>query len=203
MSFVALHRGPNTLLAARRLWLGAGEASALADASELLARIEAVLAAREDELARSREAAAAEGREAGRREALAAGAQALASSWQRAADEAALQAAALHDAVLALALQVVQRIVGELAPADVMAALAERAGLALLPPRRAVVRVHPEVAAAVQARLAALADAKLDVRSDASLALYDCEFETPAGRVIAGLPDQLARVHQALQGDPP
>ena len=95
----------------------------------------------------------------------------------------------------------VQHITEQLAPADVLAALARRASEQLLPPRTAVVRVHPQLADAVRERLLnANAGSTLEVRADARMRWQDCEFDTPAGQLLAGVQAQLGRVGAAMQG---
>lgn len=198
MSFLALHRSDATSLATSQLWLSEGELTRAATARELLDRLRALLASRQAELAHAREQAQLEGYAAGRREALETLAPRLADQWDEAARSAGAELAALRQAVVALSLQVVQRIAEDLAPAGVVSALAARAAESLLPDSAAVVRVHPEVAAAVRARLSGSAGV-LEVRGDAQLGFFDCAFDTPAGQLLAGLPAQLARLSQLLQ----
>lgn len=198
MSFLALHRGQATSLATDGLWLDAGELTQVERARDLLQRLEHLLATRESELAAARDTARAEGFEAGRREALQSEAPRLWDAWDQAARQAAAEADELRAAVVALALQVVERVALGLGPADTVAALARRAAEALLPEGQALVRVHPALAAAVKARIAGVPGV-LDVRADAQLGAWDLAFETAAGRVLAGLPLQLQRIGQALE----
>lgn len=198
MSYLALHRSESTSLATSQLWLSEGELTRADTARELLDRLRAVLAARQSELALARDQAQLEGYAAGRREALDLVAPRLADSWDDAARTAGADLAALRQAMVALSLQVVQRIAEDLAPAGVVSALAARAAESLLPDSAAVVRVHPEVAAAVRARLAGSAGV-LEVRGDTQLGPFDCAFDTPAGQLLAGLPAQLARLSRVLQ----
>jgi flagellar biosynthesis/type III secretory pathway protein FliH len=198
MSFLALHRSESTSLATSQLWLSEGEITRADTARELLDRLRAVLASRQAELAAAREQAQLEGYAAGRREALEALAPRLADTWDQAARSAAADVDTLRQTLVALSLQVVQRVADSLAPADVVSALAARAAEALLPDSGAVVRVHPDVAAAVRARLQG-SSGVLDVRADPQLGPYDCAFDTPAGQLLAGLPAQLARLSRVLQ----
>jgi len=195
MSFLALHRSECTSLATDRLWLSEGELTRADTARELLERLRTVLATRQAELAAAREQAQQEGYAAGHREALQAVAPRLADAWDQAARSATTDIQQLRQALVALSLQVVQRVAEELAPADVVAALARRAAQSLLPDSAAVVRVHPDVAAAVRTRLQGSAGV-LDVRGDPQLGPFDCAFDTPAGQLLAGLPAQLSRVLQ-------
>jgi len=198
VTFLALHRSESTSLATSQLWLSEGELTHADSARELLDRLHALLATRQTELDMARQQAQLEGYAAGRREALETIAPRLADRWDEAARSAGADLAALRQAMVALSLQVVQRIAEDLAPAGVVSALAARAAESLLPDSAAVVRVHPEVAAAVRARLSGSAGV-LEVRGDAQLGPFDCAFDTPAGQLLAGLPAQLARLASVLQ----
>ena len=201
MSFVALHRGASTSLATDELWLQADALSHCARSIELLQRLEQITAGRAAELQRARDAAIAQGQSEGRQQALAQEAPRLWDAWDQAARTAQADAAALREALVQLSLQVVQHIATELAPADVLRALAARAAEALLPDSAAVVRVHPALAAAVRERVAALPGV-LEVRGDAALGAHDCIFDTPAGQLLAGLPQQLQRLSAQLEATP-
>ncbi|URI07209.1 hypothetical protein MW290_00860 [Aquincola tertiaricarbonis] len=197
--FIAVHRSALGSLSLGRAWLSADELTACHSATALLARLESLATRREAELQGARDAAHAQGLTEGRAEALRQAGPQLAEAWQQAADDAVLQAAELRQAAVALALQIVERITAELAPAEVVAALARRAAEALAPEQPAVLRLHPEVAQALSA-LPGLADgSRLQLRPDATLAPLDCVFDTPAGQLIAGLPQQLQRLGGQLQ----
>ena len=100
---------------------------------------------------------------------------------------------------MALALQIVERIAADLAPAQVVAALARRAADALAPEQPAVLRLHPEVAQALSAQPALAAQERLQLRPDPTLAPMDCVFDTPTGQLIASLQHQVQRLGQQLQ----
>ena len=210
MRFLAVHRSANTSLATSRLWLTADEVSGCESVQALLQRLERLTAEREAELTAARAQAAAEGREQGRSEALASVAPRLLDAWDQAARSAAADAQALRAALVTLSLQMVQRIAAELGPADVVTALARRASESLLPDSAAVLRVHPDVAAAVRERMLAAPGTSstpltnavsgiLEVRGDPQLGRFDCAFDTAAGQLLAGLPAQLARLALQLQ----
>lgn len=197
MSFLAVHRGAHTSLATDQLWLAGDEVTQVARAGELLQRLEQLVVMREAELAAAREAARAEGRAEGRAQALAIEGPRLWDAWDQAARQAGADQQALRQAVVTLALRVVQRIAADLGPESMVAALAEQAAESLAPDGAAVLRVHPDVAAAVRLRVAA-SPGVLEVKADETLGRWDCAFETPAGRVLAGLPLQLQRLQRAL-----
>jgi flagellar biosynthesis/type III secretory pathway protein FliH len=196
MTFLALHRGASTSLAVDRLWLGPEELTRAEDVRALLRRLEALAAAREQELAAARESARVEGRAEGRAQAIEAAAPRLAAAWEQAARRAEADSHALRAAVVELALQLVQRLLAGMDRAQLAAALAARAAEVLPPGEPATVRVAPAVAGAVRARLAGTP--ALAVSADAALGEDDCVFETPAGRVVAGLAVQLARLRAEL-----
>lgn len=205
MSFIALHRADRTSLATDQGWLGREDWSHCESARELLQGLEHLSRTRELELAQAKEQARTEGHaqglQQGRDEALKLESQRLWQAWEAAAGAAQQDMQALREALVTLSLQVVQHITEQLAPADVVAALARRASEQLLPPRAAVVRVHPQLADAVRERLLGSgAAAQLEVRADARLRWQDCEFDTPAGQLLAGVQAQLGRVNKALQG---
>ena len=197
MTFLALHRGRHTSLATDQLWLSADELSQTADARALLQRLEQHWAHCEAEHRQALDEARVAGHAQGRAEALAQVAPRLIDAWDHAARSAQADVQAVREMVATLAIQVADRVARGLAPAEVVSALARRASEDLLPDTTAVVRVHPDVADAVRARLGApRADgaAVLDVRGDVALEPLDCVFETPAGTLLVGLHDQLAQV---------
>jgi type III secretion protein L len=209
MSFIAVFRATHTSLATDQAWLSADDWAACESARELLLRLEHVSLTREQERAQALAQARAEGHAQGHAQGLAQGreqalseeAPGLWQAWDQAATVAQTDMQALREALVSLSLQVVQHITDQLAPADVVAALARRASESLLPPRAAVVRVHPQLAQAVREQLQhSSAGAALEVRADATLRWQDCEFDTPAGQLLAGVQAQLGRVGAAMQG---
>jgi type III secretion protein L len=205
MSFVALHRGTHTSLATDQAWLSAEDWTRSENARDLLSRLEQLSQTREAAMALALSQARAEGyaagQAAGREQVLSTDAPLLWQRWEQAAHGAQADLHALRSALVGLSLQVVQHISEQLAPADVVAALARRASEQLLPPRAAVVRVHPQLADAVRAQLQnSSTGATLEVRADATLRWHDCEFDTPAGQLLAGLKAQLSHVAAVVEG---
>jgi type III secretion protein L len=199
MTFFAVHRGQHTSLATDDLWLSADDFSHASNAAALLARLEQLCTAREAEQRDALEQARAAGHAQGRAEALASVAPRLIDAWDHASRSAQADVHALRGLVTALAVRVTERLAQDLAPADVVSALARRASENLLPDTAAVLRVHPDVAQAVRERVAKppaqhSPTAVFEVRADAALGPLDCVFETPAGTLLAGLRDQLTQV---------
>jgi type III secretion protein L len=207
MTFLALHRGRQTSLATETLWLSADDVSRTADASALLQRLEQHWATCEAEQQQALAQARAAGHAQGRAQALAEVAPRLIDAWDQASRSAQADVQALREMVSALAVRVTERLAQDLAPADVVSALARRASEEFLPDTSAVLRVHPDVAQAVRERMgSARADgastpAVFDVRADATLGPLDCIFETPAGTLLAGLRDQLSEVMRGWARD--
>jgi type III secretion protein L len=115
--------------------------------------------------------------------------------------------AAGHDEALqALLLRALRRLLGEL-PADLL--LAQLAAQALQAVRQDAgtvrVQVHPLLHAAVQQRLARLPSRpwRLEVHADARLGAADCRIETDFGAIDAALDTQLAALQVALAGGEP
>lgn len=209
MSFVAVFRAEHTSLATDQAWLSSADWAACDSAHELLLCLERVSQTRATEHAQALAQARAEGLaqgyaqglEQGRAQALDVEAAQLWQAWEHAASKGEADMQALRESLVTLSLQVVQHITEQLAPADVVAALARRASQALLPPRAAVVRVHPQLADAVRDQLQHSSHgATLEVRADARLRWQDCELDSPAGQLLAGVQAQLGRVGAAMQG---
>ena len=203
MTFLALHRGKQTSLATDALWLSEGDASRTADATALLQRIEQHWATCEAAHRQALEQARAAGYAEGRAQALAEVAPRLIDAWDQASRSAQADVQALRETVSALAVRVTERLAQDLAPADVISALARRASEEFLPDTSAVLRVHPDVAHAVRERMSGgtPTSAVFDVRADATLGPLDCVFETPSGTLLAGLRDQLSEVMRGWARD--
>lgn len=174
------------------------DALALAERlAELLARQEVALA---DAEAEARTLGQAAGFDAGRARAEAEAAEALADSLARIAAEQAAQRDELRQALVALAGGMVRRMAADLAPAEVLAALAERAFDHVVPPQPVRLRLAPALIEPVRAQLARR-DLPLPVQcvADPQLSGLQCSIESQAGVLLAGLDDVLARTTQSLE----
>lgn len=202
--FIAVHRTADTSLACAAVPLTPDEVTACTDAAELLQALQRLHDTRRAALDTATDEARAAGYAAGRLEALQVAGPRLLQAWEDAAARMAAQMEEVEHAwrrsVIDWGCAIVQHIAESLAPAEVVAALAARALQALPAERHAVVRVHPEVAAVVRDRLAAnAAIGTLDVQGDPALDWSDCHIDTPAGRWLAGLHAQLARIAHDTQ----
>ncbi len=173
-------------------------AFALADAlSALLAEQRTALAqAQEEGRAEGHAAGYAAGQERAQEEA----AQALAEQIQRIAAEQTAQREELRQALVTLASAMVRRMAADLAPAQVLAALAERAFDHVVPPQPVRLRLPPALLEPVRTQLAQR-ELPLAVHysADDSLDGLQCVVESAAGTLLAGLDDMLARTAQSLQ----
>ena len=88
----------------------------------------------------------------------------------------------------------------ELAPPDVLAALAERAFEHVVPAQSVRVRLAPGMLEPVQTRLAARQLAlPVQCQADERLGPLECVIESPTGTLIAGLEAVLDRTAQSLE----
>ena len=94
----------------------------------------------------------------------------------------------------------VRRMAADLAPAEVLAALAERAFDHVVPPQPVRLKLPPALVEPVRAELARR-ELPLPVQCapDAQLHGLQCTIESQAGVLIAGLDEVLARTAQSLE----
>ena len=174
------------------------DALALAGAlSTLLAGQQAALAQAEAEARAAGDAAGyADGQARAQQEA----ADTLAEQLQRIATEQTAQREELRQALVALASGMVRRMAADLAPAEVLAALAERAFDHVVPPQPVRLKLPPALVEPVRAELARR-ELPLPVQCapDAQLHGLQCTIESQAGVLIAGLDEVLARTAQSLE----
>lgn len=196
MSFTVFATDAGALIAAQGWRVPAAEVPALRDAAALLAtlRTDAASAAQAHavEAEAAREAGRLQGWEAGRREAAAAAAQAVAELVR----ETREARTALERRLGALSLEVVRRVAGELGPAAVLQAVAERAAREVLADAPLSVRVSPAATGGVARRLAALPE--VEVTADPSLGPDDCVVSSRRGAAHAGLELQLQALERAF-----
>ena len=168
----------------------AAEVPMLAEAERLLAAANAL----RDDALRASAAAADEARAAGYRvghaDGLAAGAAEIHAELVRLAQADAERAGQQRGDLARLGLEVVRRIAADVGPAEMVAALAERAASSVAPESQVVVRVAPAALARTRERLGSLAS----VEPDETLPPTDCVLATPLGEVRAGLETQLAQL---------
>jgi flagellar biosynthesis/type III secretory pathway protein FliH len=182
MSFIAIHRTSQASLVTDQPWLGADDWSRCESASQLLERLQALNASCAARVARAKAEGRLEGLQAGREEALRRGADTLIASWNAAARSAALEADDMREAVVDIAMQVVQQV-AEHAPAHLLSMLVRQAVDEHMPMQPAVVRVNPRVAHVLRDRICP--SEHLRLREDNELAEMACAFDTPARMAMA------------------
>jgi type III secretion protein L len=209
-TWLAVHHAPGLTLATRQWLIPPEQVGALADCTALAAEL-ATLREREQSRIEAAERNAQahgfeRGRAEGREQARAVAAQALAERLLAHAAAEAAERQQLQAALVPLALLVVRRVAGTLAPPEVLTALVRQAVQQVLDPlqrtdsdgpARCVVRLHPTLLGPVRERLGDDA-ARFSCTPDATLAPLDVVIETPSARVLAGLETQLQRVQAAL-----
>jgi type III secretion system HrpE/YscL family protein len=205
MSFLLWHRDRDAGVASTRSVLRAREVPLFTDAFRLCERIEELREEKIRYIAAAGDEARAAGFAEGRAEGLRAGQEELAAALLETTRAAAEERDRLRGEVGVLALQVVRKLVGQVAPDAVLAGLAAAAVRDMLPTQTLTLFVHPDQADAVRARLAAGQDGdnhegnapRIDVQADPGCAAGTCRIETEHGTVDASLETQLARLASA------
>jgi flagellar assembly protein FliH len=197
MSFVLIASAGTDSLHVRGWRVPRAQVAALASAGDVLRSLQV----RRDEAARQAEAALAQARAAGFNAGLCDGRRAAEAEADAALGSVS---SALHSLDLELrrrvgdlALEVMRRIVGQVGWEALVPEMAAQALGELIDSAPFAVRVHPALQARVAQRLAE-GGGRLRVLADEALAPDDCIFETPQGRVHAGLARQLAGVADAF-----
>ena len=205
MSYLlALFQRPELTVATTHAVVPPEDLPPLEDALALADQLSALLANQHEAVARAqaegRASGEAAGFAAGQARALDEGAHTLAEQLQRIAAEQAAQREELRHALVALATGMVRRMAADLAPADVLAALAERAFDHVVPPQPVRLKLPPALVEPVRAELARR-ELPLPVQCapDAQLHGLQCTIESQAGVLIAGLDEVLARTAQSLE----
>ena len=205
MSYLlTLYRDAELTLATTEPVLPPDQLAPLQDALALAERLSALLARQQSALvaaeAEARAAGDAAGYVAGQARAQAEAAATLADSLSHIAAEQAVQRDELRQALIALASGMVRRMAAELAPAQVLAALAERAFDHVVPPQPVRLRLPPALVEPVRAQLAQR-ELVLPVQCSADDTLHglQCVVESAAGTLLAGLDEVLARTAQSLE----
>jgi type III secretion protein L len=202
-TFLLWHRQGDVRIAATRRVLRAAEVPLLADAQTLRDHLEQLCSAQAQHVAEAAAQARHEGHALGVAEGRRELADRLSAHLVSLAEAASAERERVRNAVGALALQVVRRLLGHFADESVLVALADAAATDVLPGQLLAVVVHPDRCDAVRERLATRPAAALrcEVRADPSLALDGCRLETELGSVDVSLESQLARLAAAWAAD--
>lgn len=201
---LAWHRAPGMAISTDALVLSSQEVQAFGQVGELVQALSAQLAGEADRIEQARtracEAGWQAGWAAGLEEARTQATRDLAHTLQGLARQAQAEHQALQEAVLTLSLLVIQRMACGLAPEVVLSALLRQALAQQLPPGPLTIRLHSGVLDGVRSRWEQEGiETSCDWRADDALGLLDCVIETPAGRLLAGLPAQIDRTDALLR----
>ena len=201
---LTLHRHPQLTLATTEPVVPPEQFAQLQDAVALAEELSTLLAGQQAAVTQAQAegyaAGEAAGYTAGQARAQQDAAAALAEQLQRIASEQAAQRDELRHALVALASGMVRRMASDLAPAQVLAALAERAFDHVVPLQPVRLRVPPPLLDAVREQLAQR-DLVLPVQCSADDTLHglQCVVESASGTLLAGLDDVLSRSAQSLE----
>ncbi|MDO5626468.1 MAG: FliH/SctL family protein [Pseudomonadota bacterium] len=204
MSYLlTLHHDTALTLATTRAVVPAAELPALQGALALTEHLSTLIAGQQQALAKAEADARTRGEQAGHQAATARAlqdnAQAIAATLADLAAQQAAQRDELREALLALATAMVRRMALDLAPEQVLAALAARAFEQVVPPQPVRLRLPPLLVEPVRAQLAQR-ELPLPVQcvADEQLGGLACRIDSAAGTLLAGLDDMLDRTAQRL-----
>ena len=198
-----LHRDTVLSLATNARCVPAAELVPLQDAMVLVERLTGLVTSQEQRVTEAEQSARKAGElvgyEAGRVKALHNASHQLALTMEQLARDQSRQREELREALVALASGMVRCIAAELAPEQVLAALAVRAFEQVVPQQAVRLHLPPELVESVRAQLE-LRDLVLPVHcvADASLQGLDCRVESQAGSLLAGLDEMLSCTTQRL-----
>jgi len=205
MSYLlTLHHDAELTVSTTEPLVPAAQLTSLQDALALATRLSELLASREQKLAEAEREARARGEQAGHAAGTAAarqeGAAALANTLADLAQAQFAQREELRQALVTLAVAMVRSMTAELAPATVLAALAQRAFEHVIPPQPVRLRLPLDLVESVRAKLAEHeVIMPVQCMGDPDLSGLQCVVESTAGTLLAGLDDVLARTTQALE----
>jgi flagellar biosynthesis/type III secretory pathway protein FliH len=204
-SFMLWHRDPQARLgiACDRRVLRASEVPALQEAQQLLDELRELSAQEQARVDHACAQARAEGLQQGLAQAQAQARAELANQMAELTRAHEAERQRLQQSVGELALEVFQKLLGELPADEQLARLAMQAARELLPARTWRLQVHPARMAGLRAALQSLDPqdksglASAEIVADAALAETDCRLTTEFGSADAGLATQVERLGRA------
>lgn len=152
----------------------------------------AIRSTAEDEVAKARETGRQEGRKSGEAEAAA-----LLMCTQADVER---YLASVEPMVAALAMEIVERVIGTIGDAELVARAGRQALEALREENAVVVNVAPELVGDVQQHLAAIGPTGMTIRisADRHLSARQCMVTTPATSIDVGIDAQLDAIRAAM-----
>lgn len=153
----------------------------------------AIRATAEDEVAEAREAGRLDGRKAGEAEA--------AALLMRTQADVERYLASVEPLVAALAMEIVERVIGTIDDAELVARAARQALETLREEKAVVVNVAPNLIAEVHQRLAAFGPMVMTVRvaADRHLSSRQCTVTTASTSIDVGIDAQLEAIRAAME----
>ena len=214
MTYLALIHDPTVCVASDKLVIPAAELASLKNAVELGENLAHLLFQEQGRIDSAERQGYEKGYKQGRAEGLQQGLEQLSDSLVELVERVDQLHSQLQVSAVKIAIQIVRKIAVEVGEQAMVVSLAETAVQELLPSGKLVVKVHPDLWETVAERLNALqknlSHPHMEVRTDDTLALFDCVLDTEHGSVIAGLETQLANLGKALlsevndpAGEPP
>jgi flagellar biosynthesis/type III secretory pathway protein FliH len=203
MAFVTLINQDATSMSCDQLVFSAQEVQALKGIDALHQSLSQRVQKQEQDIREAMEKGYHEGYSKGLKEAEAEGREALATQLAENALALDKERCQLRDSVVALALQVVQKIAVDIGADKMVASLAATAAQEMIPEGDTVLYVNPEAIVEVQRAVSGFEQfhspgVSLSVKGDETLALHDCIFESPLGSTVASLDYQLAALEKIL-----
>jgi flagellar assembly protein FliH len=205
MSYLlTLHHDAELTVSTTAPLVPAEQLPSLQDALALAARLSELLASRQQQLADAEHQARERGQQTGHAAGIATarqeGAAALASTLADLARTQLEQRDELRQSLITLAAAMVRSMTAELAPANVLAALAQRAFEHVIPPQPVRLRLPLDLVEPVRTQLLEYEVAMpVQCMGDPDLHGLQCIVESSAGMLLAGLDDVLARTTQLLE----
>lgn len=203
--FMLWHRDPQARLgiASDRRVLRAAEVPPLQDAQQLLDALRELLDQEQARIDAACAQAAAEGLQQGMVQAEGQAREKVADALARLTRAQEDERLRLQQGVAGLALEVFQKLLGEVPAEERLARLAAQAARELLPARTWRLHVHPGQIVSLRAALRAVDPddkaglASAEIVADAELAEADCRLTTEFGTADAGLTTQVERLARA------
>lgn len=196
MSLLTLFTSQRGFVATERLVFGSDEVASLERSHELATKLDELLAAETERLADAEASARAAGHQHGLEEGRAQARQELAArvvELERASREHKM---ALRSRTTRLAIEIVRKIAGNVAPAKWIASQAVRASEDLIDDSPLTLRVHPDRVDEVRVALDGNKRSFEGVVADDTLTLDACVLDSHVGRVDATLASQLQRLSE-------
>lgn len=193
MTFHLIHHDDHAMIGTERTIVKAGDAKAVQEASQLLARIRNLHV---DASARCEEAERT-AREEGRLHGEAQGRADFAAAIADIALQAREDRLAREQQIADLALAALRRMVDEIGDDAMLVGAARRAVASVLPAEEVQVHVAPDLAQAVASALAE--DERTTgvmLRPSPELLAHQCRIVTSAGRIIADIDRQIAAIEE-------